>query len=212
MVAVGAAVLGGQFVGSPVFAEGPININILQVVDEETGEEWQDIVGAMPGATYPSIPRVKNRGSVPVEVRMCLSESATNAGGETIAVPAKAFEININENWTLDNEGETNVLDPAAGNCYKHNVVIEPGAVTEPLFTEVALSAAFENEHKNATFSLHLEAEAIGDLPVEPDDLNSPDTGADTWVKNFVINSGLMFLLAGMLALIVAGLRKIIKK
>lgn len=187
--------LAGQFVCSPVFAEGPVNISIVEVVNDGGGgyKPWEDITGAMPGMTYSAIPRVKNDGMVPVPVRMCLSESAVNATGESIALPANAFGINIGDGWTLDNNESGNPDDPASGNCYKYNNELAVGDVTEPIFTEVALNSSLGNEYNNSTFNLHLEATAVGDepAPVNPDDpgtnpgttddVNSPDTGSNTY-------------------------------
>ena len=184
-------VLAANFVAFPVFAEGPVNISIVEKVDNGDGtyKDWEDITGAMPGMTYSAIPQVKNNGMVPVSVRMCLSESATNASGELISLPANTFGITIDGNWILDNEGVANAADPASGNCYKYNSMVEVGAMTEPIFSEVTLSAELGNEYENSTFNLHLEAEAAGDesdnpdSPVNPDNSvspNNPDTGAAT--------------------------------
>lgn len=176
------------FVAFPVFAEGPVDISIVEKVDDGHGgyKDWEDIVGAMPGEVYSAIPQVQNDGSVPVSVRMCLSESATNADGGTISLPANTFGIEINEAWGLDNEGTTDASDPASGNCYKYNSLLEVGDMTKPVFEEVGLSSALGNEYQGATFNLHLEATAedgkpddpVG--PVNPDNPSNPDTGANT--------------------------------
>ena len=41
----------GGFIGFPVFAEGPVDISIVEKVDDGHGgyKEWEDITGAMPG-------------------------------------------------------------------------------------------------------------------------------------------------------------------
>ena len=79
-VVCGAALVSG-LVSVPVLASGPVDISIVEVVDDGMGgyKPWEDIVGAMPGETYSAIPRIKNNGLVVAEVEMCLSESATNA-------------------------------------------------------------------------------------------------------------------------------------
>ena len=202
--------LGGQFVGCPVFAEeNPVKVEIVEMVDDGGGglKPWQDIVGAMPGASYSAIPRVKNSGEVPASVRICLSESATDASGETIVLPANTFGIRINEGWTLDSESSVDASDPAAGNCYAYGSAVEVGEATEPLFYEIALSSELGNEFENSTFNLHLEADAVGE-----DDLVVPNTGGDTGIRSFVINSGLIFLTAGILALIVRAVYSVRKK
>lgn len=179
------ALASSQFVCLSVFAEGSVDISIVEKVDDGSGgyKDWEDIVGAMPGEVYSAIPQVQNDGSVPVSVRMCLSESATNADGGTISLPANTFGIEINEAWGLDNEGVTDVSDPASGNCYKYNSLLEVGDMTKPVFEEVGLSSALGNDYQGATFNLHLEATAgdgkpddpVG--PVNPDVPGNPDTG-----------------------------------
>ena len=220
MAVGGMLAVAGQFVCLPVFAENPVNINIIEVVDDGNGgyKPWEDITGAMPGATYSAIPQVRNDGEVPVTVRMCLSESATNATNETIDLPANTFGININEGWVLDNDGSINASDPASGNCYKYNSKLEVGAMTEPIFTEIGLSSALGNEYQGATFNLHLEASAAGDEepdePVTPDSPSNPDTGAVTnseplTTAGYVsLSVGLIVLLGMITYLITKTLRK----
>lgn len=213
-IAALSCMMAGCFVCSPVFAENPVNINIIEVVDDGNGgyKPWEDITGAMPGMSYSAIPRVRNDGVVPVSVRMCLSESATDALGNSINLPANTFGIDIDSRWVLDSESSEDASDPAVGNCYDYNAMLEPGAMTEPIFTEVRLSSELGNEYENSTFGLHLDAEAKGDLPVEPDNPNSPDTGANSAREAFLINSGLIFATAGVLALIIMGIKKLFCK
>ena len=47
------------FVTLPVSAVGPVDIEIVEVVDDGSGgfSPWQDITSAMPGETYSAIPR-----------------------------------------------------------------------------------------------------------------------------------------------------------
>lgn len=212
MGVAGVCVAGaGCFVGCPVFAENPVNISIVEVVDDGAGgyKPWEDIIGAMPGATYSAIPRVKNDGEIPVTIKMCLTQSATNGDGETIDLPADTFGIEINPNWALDST-VADPANPATGNCYNYNSEVAVGDVTEPLFTEVTLSSELGNEYENSTFNLHLEAEATGDYEPVPD---NPDTGANTVsyfdnVKPIVFSAGTIALFA----VVAFVLRKILRK
>ena len=111
-------------------------------------------------------------------------------------LPSNTFEIIINEHWVLDDEGAGDSTDPASGNCYKYDASLEPTATTEPIFAEVTLSSALENEYQGATFNLHLDAFATGDVPEEP------DTGLATFMKNFVKPDYILYAL-GSAALIV---------
>lgn len=173
---VSVVALMGSFVCSPVFAEGLVDIDIVEMADDGTGNyiPWTDIVGAMPGEVYSAIPRVKNNGETAVIVKMCLSQSATDEGGESVALPNNTFGILINESWTIGSS-ETDVVNPATGNCYIYNSKLEVGEVTEPLFTEVSLSNELGNEYRNNTFSLYLEAEARDGEAPEPTPTPSPE-------------------------------------
>lgn len=169
-----SALLIGGFVSFPVFADGPVNISIVETVDDGAGgyKNWEDITGAMPGMTYSAIPRILNSGEMAVGVRMCLEESGVNATGDGISLPDGTFTIDINEDfWKkesgLDNNG---TINSPISVCYKYNTDLAVGAMTEPLFYEVSLSSDLGNEYRNSTFSLHLLADAIGDvLPSNPD-------------------------------------------
>ena len=145
----GAVMIGVlSFVGFPVFADGPVDISIIELVDDGSGgyRPWQDIVGAMPGETYSAIPRVLNNGEETVTVRMCLSESATDSAGGVIDLPPNTFGISINQHWVIDNDELSNVSDPASGNCYKYDSDLNPGVLTESIFTEVSLNPAHGNQ------------------------------------------------------------------
>ncbi|MBQ3470748.1 hypothetical protein IJH23_03555 [Candidatus Saccharibacteria bacterium] len=206
------------FVCSPVFAGGPVDIEIVEVVDDGSGvlKPWEDIVGAMPGESYSAIPRVKNNGEVEVSVKMCLSQSATDGAGNSIMLPNNTFGILVNESWTLESS-ETDAVNPATGNCYIYNSKLEVGEVTEPLFTEVSLSSEFGNEYRNNTFSLHLEAEARDGEAPEPTPTPSPEPTPES--PNTGVNSVLyleivspVFYTAGVIgvfALIAYFLRRI---
>lgn len=201
------------FVGFPVFADGPVDISIVEKVDDGTGnyKDWEDITGAMPGAVYSAIPRVKNNGTIAVPVNMCLSESGMDAAGNGIGLEAGTFAIEINDGyWTrIDGEDGGGALRSPIEVCYRYNSELAVGGVSEPLFYEVSLSSELGNEYQGATFTLHLEAYASGDLPDEVVSPGEPDTGAFTnsepltTVGYVALSVGLIALL-GMVALLVA--------
>ena len=193
-----AVSLAGAFVGCPVFADGPVDISIVEMVNDGNGNftPWQDITGAMPGETYSAIPRIKNDGVSPVEVSMCLSESISYATGETYTLTSNVFEIETNPHWILDSEAAYS--NYASGNCYKYNSVIDTGDASEPLFEEVKLSSSLGNEYKGATFTLHLDAVAISSGDIPPSGV--PDTGENT--ATYFENVSPVFYTAGILACI----------
>ena len=200
------------FVCSPVFADGPVNIGIVEMVYDGSGEykPWEDIVGAMPGMTYSAIPRVKNNGETIISTRMCLAESAVDADGNAFALEAGTFTIDINDEfWTLDIGGDDgDLVSSPIDVCYKYNTELAIGEMTEPLFSEVALSSDLGNEYEGSTFRLHLYADAAGDLPANPDTGANTNSEPLTTVWYVSLSVGLV-VLAGMIAyLITKSLRK----
>lgn len=184
-----ASGLCGGLISVPVLAEGPVDINIVEKVDDGSGgyKDWEDIVGAMPGMSYSAIPRVVNNGTMPVGVRMCLSESVKNAAGEETELQANVFDFDINERWVFEQENND---DQNTKRCYKYDTKLAVNAETEPLFTMVTLNSALENEYQGATFGLHIDAYAEGDEPTDSTETttnsgkenlpNNPDTGGAT--------------------------------
>lgn len=189
------------FVCFPVFADNPVDIHIVEVVDDGSGElkPWEDITGAMPGMTYSAIPRVRNSGAIPANIRMCLSESAVNATGDSIILPANTFGITINDNWKIENDGDAS--DPASGNCYRYNALLNVGELTEPLFSEVTISPNLENEYQGATFSLHIDAyaESEEETPEESDTgviTNNEKLSKVTYMIPYLLGSAALVVLA----------------
>ena len=179
--------LTSQFVCFPVFAEGAVDISIVELVDDGSGgyKPWEDITGAMPGMTDNAVPQVRNDGTITVPVTMCLTESGKDGEGKDIVLDPKTFQIDINDgHWTkVSGEDSGGVVASPILVCYKHSTELAPGELTEPLFHEVYLSEELGNEHQNATFTLHLDAYAGEDVPEDDPTVvtpEEPDTGAFT--------------------------------
>lgn len=209
----GLVVASLPLIGFPVFAEGPVDISIVEEVDDGTGiyRDWEDITSAMPGMTYSAIPRIKNNGTISVSAVMCLTESGVDANGNAIGLDTGTFSIEINHSyWTrisgADNSGT--VTSPIEV-CYKYHTKLEVDEITEPLFSEVYLSDRLGNEYGNATFSLHLDAYAEEDHPDEPaatdetpdETPNEPNTGLFTNSASLT-TEGYVFLSIGAVLLI----------
>ena len=211
-----------QFVYFPVFANGPVEISIIEAVMDggsESYQEWEDITGVMPGEVYSAIPRVRNDGEMAATVKMCIAESAEDSEGNAVPLSERVFEIEINNNWTLDKGNSM------GGDCYNYNRELGVGEITEPLFTEVTLSGGIGNRYQNDVFHLHLTAEATGGYPnsdektekeagvkeEENDEKGapgSPDTGEITAREAFLRNTGTVFLAAGILVVAMRAIRQ----
>lgn len=161
---------------SNVFAEdNPVDIEIVEVSNDGSGNfiPWHDITNAMPGETYSAIPRILNKGSIEISTTICLSQSGEDALGNQITIPGDTFIISFGTNWTKR----------ADTNCYDYNYSLSPNSFTEPLFDSITINSNLDNSYQNATFNLHLYAEARGDIPDvpdTPDTPNNPDTGIFT--------------------------------
>ena len=201
--------LAGQFVYFPVFAEGPVDISIVEKVNDGTGnyKDWEDITDAMPGMSYSAIPQVKNNGTISVPVTMCITESGVDEVGNVAELDEGTFRININDTYWTRVSGEDSggtVTSPIVV-CYKYNSELAVGEITEPLFYEVYLSERLGNEHQNATFNLHLEAYAGEEVPVDSeteDEIlpNNPNTGEFTNSEPLT-TTGYVFLSLGAVTL-----------
>ena len=216
---VGALAVTGSFSCFSVFADSLVDISIVEMVDDGAGgyKPWEDIVGAMPGEVYSAIPRVRNDGSLPASVKICLAESGIDAMGNEIELDDGTFAIDINDElWTKESgEGTGGSVTSPIMACYKYNAELAVGAMTEPLFYEVSLSGGLGNEHKNNMFSLHLSAEAVGGEAPTPDEPTpaEPDTGFNT-VSYFDIVSPVVFSAGGIIvfAAVTCAIRYIYKK
>ena len=204
---LGAAMVGAlSFVGCPVFAEGPVDITVVEKGDDGSGgiiSEWQDITGAMPGMTYNAVPQVRNDGTITVPVTMCLTESGMDEVGNVIELDAGTFQIDINnEHWVkISGEDSGGAVASPILVCYKYNTELAPGELTEPLFHEMYLSEELGNKHQNATFTLHLDAYAGEDYPDDPVTPEKPDTGGFTNSEPLT-TGGYVLLSLGMVTLL----------
>ena len=144
----------------------PIDIEIIEMSNDGSGNftPWQDITGAMPGQTYSAVPQVINHSSIEVNVRICLTRSGQTSSGIPIVATTEHIIINPEPNWTKESDTD----------CYKYNFPLASNAITDPLFNSITIGN-LNNEHQDATFNLHIYAEATGDIPTTTPD--SPDTG-----------------------------------
>ena len=209
-VVCGVALVISGLVSVPVLAEGPVDISIVEKVNDGTGnyKDWEDIIDAMPGMNYSAIPQVKNNGTIAVPVTMCIAESGMDEVGNVIELDAGTFQIDINdEHWVkISGEDSGGTVSSPITVCYKYNSELAVGEITEPLFYEVYLSERLGNEHQNATFNLHLEAYAGEEAPVDSeteDEIlpNNPNTGEFTNSEPLT-TTGYVFLSLGAVTLI----------
>lgn len=211
LASVLSLILAGQFIYFPVFAEGAVDISIVETVNDGAGgyKDWEDIADAMPGVSYSAIPQVKNNGTIAVPVTMCITESGVDMVGNVIELDAGTFQIDINDAyWTrVSGEDSDGTVTSPIVVCYKYISDLAVGEITEPLFYEVYLSERLGNEHQNATFRLHLDAYAGEEMPVDEETEggeevlpSNPNTGEFTNSEPLT-TTGYVFLSLGAVTL-----------
>lgn len=197
---VGASAGTLSFFNLDTYAEGPVDIEIVEMSDDGSGNltPWQDITDAMPGETYSAIPRVINRGNIDVSVRICLARSGQSSSGESIVVTNEQMAISFEPGWTKESD-----ID-----CYNYNDVLSPNELTDPLFSSVKITEQVGNEYQNSTFRLHIYAEAMGDI--QPTPAESPDTGFFTSNASMAVTISLTMI--ALIGATIYSLKKVVRK
>lgn len=192
-----------SFIYSPVFAENPVNIEIIEITDDGSGTyiPFHDITGAMPGETFSLIPQIINNGTIATDVEVCIKKSGQDSNGTSIVIPNDTFIYTINDHWIPN--GETD--------CYKYDESLIINSITEPLFNSVTINSNIGNDYHNSTFNLTLIANAIGDNPDNSEESssitpNSPNTGSNTFTTSILPTASIMTII------IISGIIVVIRK
>lgn len=171
-------ILSGYFISSPVFAENPADIEIVETSLDSGGQivPWHDITGAMPGDIYDLSPSVVNHGTEPVKVSICITKSGQNNVGDPIDIPNNTFLIDFSSHWNKQ----------TGANCFDYNKELQPEATTAPLFEKVSINSELGNEYQNASFNLVLTATSIAGEPDTPEPIEPTPTPPDTGFITFI--------------------------
>ncbi len=131
-----------------VITTGGVEIAISEWADEERTVPFEDLTGAMPGATVTKIAEVKNTGASDAWVRVKVEKNITLSGEGTPDTDLVELDLNTAD-WT-EKDG-----------YYYYTKVLKPGETTTPVFTAVTFNAGMGNEYQNATATVDVSAQAV---------------------------------------------------
>ena len=132
-----------------VITTGGVEIAVQEWADEDKQTPFENLNGVMPGVPVTKIAEIKNTGASDAWIRVRIEKNIRLAGGGT--PDTDLVRLNLNQtNWTQGNDG-----------YLYYNEVLQPGEVTEPIFTKVTLDAAMGNEYQKATASVDVSAQAV---------------------------------------------------
>ena len=135
-----------------IITSGNIDIQLNEWTGEVDGEgnkiHFENVTGVMPGMTVPKIVEVENIGENEAYVRISAEKVVTLAqeGKADLDLITMDFDL---ENWTYQD------------GFYYYNEALQPGEVTEPLFTGVTFDAAMGNLYQGCEVKIEVNADAV---------------------------------------------------
>lgn len=132
-----------------VITTGSIDIEINEWADVEKKTPFEDLDGIMPGQTETKIVEIKNTGASSAYIAVKVEKTILLGNGEeTAATDAVSLDINTTY-WTEKN------------GYYYYNTAVEPGELTEPIFTTVSFDRTMGNEYQKCTVTIDVNAYAV---------------------------------------------------
>lgn len=131
-----------------VITAGNLSIDLREMT--ESGEEFKDVVGVMPGVEVSKIVTVKNTGDHPAYVRILVEKGIELAQGREGKADLSLLQLDLNTaDWT-EKDG-----------VYYYNKPLAPGAETPALFTTVKFSEKMDNLYQNSKAIIEVSAQAV---------------------------------------------------
>lgn len=127
-----------------VITSGDISARIIEKMGES--DFPTEGVTALPGSTVSKKVSVQNTGGHPFWLRVKLNDSLNDGSPASDIIE---LDINLND-WTKAEDG-----------FYYYNKVVEPGAETEKLFTQVKISEDIDNSTGNKAIQIKVSAYAV---------------------------------------------------
>lgn len=136
-----------------VITTGGIEIQLEEWAENEDGElvPFENVDGVMPGEEISKIVQIRNTGASEAYIRVKVDKDiALSAEGTVGSADQSMVTIDFNTtDWTAGEDG-----------FYYYNKVLNPGEVTEPVFSSVTFNKDMGNEYKNATATIDVVAYA----------------------------------------------------
>lgn len=131
-----------------VITTGGVKIAVQEWADEEKQTKFENLEGIMPSMTVTKIAEIKNTGASAAWVRVKVDKNIRLQGNGTPDADLVELDLNTTD-WT-EQDG-----------YYYYNKALEPGKVTEPIFTKVTFDASMGNEYQYAAASVDVSAQAV---------------------------------------------------
>ena len=154
-----------------VITSGNVDIELQELRQNEDGtfEQFEDVVGVMPGVSVSKIVQVKNTGFGDAYVRIAIDSSIKLADGTFASAEdlEKYLHLDFNtEAWNLVDDWWYYVANDSFG----HPGILSPTLTTEPLFENVTFDASMPNEYMNseATITVYVQAVQSAHNPDDP--------------------------------------------
>ncbi|MDI9496967.1 MAG: hypothetical protein QM270_00560 [Bacillota bacterium] len=132
-----------------VITTGGVEITVQEWADADKTEAFEDLTGIMPGTAVTKIAEIKNTGASAAWVRVKVDKAIELDGEGTPDTDMVELDLNTVD-WTLGADG-----------YWYYKVALEPGDVTQPIFTSVTFNATMGNEYQSATATVDIAAQAV---------------------------------------------------
>lgn len=136
-----------------VITSGGIDIELLEWADEEKTIPFPEdgVDGVMPGTGIAKIVEVKNSGSAAAYVRVKVDKKIVLHEGVEGEPDSGLIKIDFDERcWFSGGDG-----------YYYYREMLEPNAVTAPLFTLVSFDSGIDNIYQNSTVTVGVNVYAV---------------------------------------------------
>ena len=131
-----------------VITTGGVKIAVQEWADESKEKPFKNLEGIMPSMSATKIAEIKNTGASAAWVRVKVEKNIQLQGNGTPNADLVELDLNTTD-WT-EQDG-----------YYYYNNALQPGEVTDPIFTAVTFDASMGNEYQHATVSVDVSAQAV---------------------------------------------------
>lgn len=150
-----------------VITSGKIDVTLVEKTD--TGAEFKDVSGVMPGQEVSKIVTVKNADDgEPAWVRIICTIEVKDAAGNKMALTEDELSKIIIPDYNTQKWEKS-------GGAWVYQAELATGAETEPLFTHVKFAEAMTNEYQGCEAAIHVVAQAV-QAKNNPDKLGWPNS------------------------------------
>lgn len=135
-----------------VITMGNIKIELQEFAIPKDGGDpipFQDAIDVLPGTGVSKIVRVENVGAQPAWIRICVAKTILLAQGVSGDVDLSLVTYDLNTQYWIEKDG-----------YYYYKDVLNPGEMSQPLFTEVSFSPDMGNMYQQSKAIIKVDAQA----------------------------------------------------